>query len=410
MTFLAGDQGEGSKGKQMNHVIVMVSMLMSLAGACLAQATSAPASSSKPSDKVLKLPGITVDLAKRQIVVDSAVCQRKNPLELLLCRWDTKERESILHTKATAANLHAALLALGLTQGIPAQWSGDDENAKFVPPHGAELKITLRWKDADGKSREADPSEWLATGEKRKAVPPKNWVFVGSSITPSGVYLADHPDYGHVISVSNFPDTVIDVPFESTSSDELLEFVPNTDKIPPMGTAVEVVIAPVKDAENSPYARATVNIDRFGQASVEGKALSGDKLTEWANEFSDKHNRAEAVIRADGRAMVVDVQTVRGALRLGGIRSFREEYVSLPKAVLPRTAGQVKDALSGWADKFAHPRDYIVEPAEEAADDLKDIAVEMRNLDSAKELLRDYASQLGKALEQYKASTQPAMK
>ncbi|MFB3890548.1 MAG: YdjY domain-containing protein [Phycisphaerae bacterium] len=393
------------------RLIAFAAALMMAWTCCQAQApATTPATSSQPAGKVLKLPGLTVDLDKRQIVLDTTVCNRKAFLELLVCRTDTKERESILSTKAKGANLHAALLALGLAQGIPAQWSGDDENGKFLPPRGAELKLTLRWKDKDGKAREADPSEWIVTADKRKAVPPKKWVFVGSDIAPNGMYIADHPDLGHIISVSNFPDSVIDVPFESTSSDEALEFAANTDKIPDKGTPVEVVITPLEGADKSPYARATLEIDRLGQLKIDGQAVSADKLSDWAGHFSDIHNKAQVVIRADGRALVYDVEAAKQAMRLGGIRSFREQFLTPDATVLPRTAAQVKEALSVWAEKFAHPRDYIMDPGEDADGVLKDIAQYIAEQDAGKELLKDYAAKLRKAAADYRASTQPAGK
>ena len=47
---------------------------------------------------------------------------------------------------------------------------------------------------------------------------------------------------GELIGVSNFVGTILDVPFESTSDNENLIFEPNTEKIPPVGTEVTLIL------------------------------------------------------------------------------------------------------------------------------------------------------------------------
>jgi len=90
---------------------------------------------SRPAQRVLKFQNMQVDLTARKITLDTAVCLRQGQLELLLCKNDTKEYESILHTNARPAHLHAALLALGLMPGIAAEWSpqANDGQGALLP-------------------------------------------------------------------------------------------------------------------------------------------------------------------------------------------------------------------------------------------------------------------------------------
>ncbi len=363
------------------------------------------------SGKVLQFPAIQVDLAKRQIIMDAKVCMRKaDTLELLVCRTDSKERESILATKAKGAHLHAALLALGLTPGIAAQWSGDADTGKALPPRGAEMSIKLRWTDKDGKAQEADASDWILTLGNKKAVQPKKWVFVGSYVTPTGVYIADHPDYGHIISVSNFRDTVIDVPFESSSSDESLDFTYNTDKIPPKETPVEVVITPIQGADKAPHARATVEIDRDGMLRLDGEPTAPSQLEAWATKFTEAHSKAQVQLRIDGRATAGDVERVKQELRVGGVRDFQDEVLLPEEDPLPRTKAQVAWAMKQWAEKFANPQDYITDPGDQADAVIKQIQGQFKAADEQKQLIEDYQSQLKKAAASYRAASQPAKK
>lgn len=387
-------------------------LVLSIFPAAMAQthsAASSPATASAPSGKVLKFPGLRVDLTAGQVVMDAEVCLRKGPLELLVCNWGTKEHESILHTKARSAHLHAALLALGLAAGIPAQWSGTDEQARFLPPRGGEVKIILRWKDADGKARQADAGDWLASADPKKPGAPANkWVFTGSEILPDGSYQADLPENGHVISVSNFPDAVLDVPFESTSSDADLQFEAATDNIPPNETPVEVVIIPLADAAKSPYARAMVEIDALGQFKVEGKDVTPQQLSDWAGEFTQKHPKAQVVIRADGKALVGDVEQARLQLRYGGVRDFCDQPFPAGDLVLPRTARQLSDQLADWKKRFENPRDYMREPGGHSQDVIEDIQRQVKQLDALRDLWMRYADQLRKGSDEYRASTRPS--
>jgi biopolymer transport protein ExbD len=480
-------------------VLALLAVIVAAAnasGAPAADSQPAKAAESRPGPKVIQLKHLRVDLAAGAVVIDAEVNMRSGAMEFLLC-GDTrqnKKHESILVTKAAASSLHTGLLLLGLTPGKPAQWSGEHELAAFLPPRGARLKITFRWRDKTGKAQEADASAWLTTPEKketqeearaqvppqgaemrllwrwtdsegrpvevdagdwlndprnprpqvippetmplravelkllcrwkdkdgkarelevgpwaqkaRTVVLPKTWVFVGSDVFPDGSYWAD--EMGELISVSNFASSVIDVPFESTNKNDLLDFVPNTNAIPDKGTPVEVVITALPDAAKAEDARETLEIDRFGRMRIEGKPISRDKLSEWANQYVQRHAKGMVVIRVDGLTPVDDIEKAKDEFKLGGVREFQEQHLLVTGYVMPRTGEQAQQALREWRTKFENPKDYINEPAVDAETALKLIKQELAELDRLKALGMEYELHLRQAMEKYKASTRPS--
>ena len=362
--------------------------------------------SSRHAGRILKFKQMRVDLDRREIVFDAKVCLRKGALELLVCKAGTKEHESILHTDAAAAHLHAALLALGLTPGIPAEWS-PGRQPKLTPPRGPALKLTLRWKDKNGKARQADPSAWLAPVDTTvKAALPKTWVFVGSDVLGSGRYWADVD--GDVISLANFASAVIDVPFESSSSNAILSFKANTAAIPPLKTPVEIVVAPLPGAANATHARATLYLDRTGAMHLGPRVLKLNQLAKWVRQYVARHAKGRIVVRAVAEAIAHDIAMAKREIEMAGVADIRVEHLMSRQVPLPRTSLQLTEALREWKNKFPAAQELLVDPAEEAAETLQQVEAEMLRLKQRRILLARYAQELSAALERYRASTRPA--
>ncbi|MFW6132936.1 MAG: YdjY domain-containing protein [Planctomycetota bacterium] len=341
---------------------------------------------------------IRIDREEGQVVLDARVVLREGLLELLVCREDTKEHESILATPAKAAHLHAGLLSLGLTPGRAAHWTDAGAEARFVPPRGPELKILLRWTDEDGTTRRVDATDWIQpTGESDK--PLNKWVFVGSRVLPDGRYWADVD--GDVVSVANFASAVVDVPFESTAENVALEFQARTAAIPPLGTPVEVIVQPLPGAADSPYARKLLEIDRFGAMRIDGRAIRRDQIEPWARRYTRKHPKGFVRIRASGRARVADVDHAISELRLGGLRDYEVERLRPPLSLLPRTEAQLKRALASWEAKLAEPDELLEDPFEQADAVLDEIAAERCHLDRRRKLLDSYARHLRELLDKH---------
>jgi hypothetical protein len=351
-----------------------------------------------------------IDVKNRRIILQSEVCLTDGILELLVCKANSKEYESILSTRASASDLHAALLALGLTPGLPARAAvaPDRQTTVSLPPQGAELSIRLRWKDAKTAVHEVGASDWLElSGMKPKeTIMPKNWVFVGSDITPGGTYWAD--DDGDVISVSNFAASVIDVPFESSRVGRVVTYRTRTAVIPAKGTAVDVIIEALPNAEHAPYARVIIELDRLGRCSLNGREIPADELTNWGQKNIEDHSKGQVSLRVDGRALAYDIRRVQEQLRIGGVFDV-DPYVLQPSvAILPRSDAEAKAALKEWDKKFQNPRDYIRDPGEEVQELLGQIQVQQEELKNLQEIYADYAQHLLAAAKKYQATSKPA--
>lgn len=393
---------------------LIASLLVALAGSHASG--QGPSATTKPSSprgaagdrrgRILKFKHMQVDLDRREITLDANVCLREGGLELLICKAGSKEHESILRTNAAASHLHAALLAMGLAPGKPAEWS-TGEQPRLIPPRGATLKLTLRWKDKKGKVRQADPSSWLAPADAAAAAAlPKTWVFVGSDVLSSGQYWADMD--GDVVSVANFESAVIDVPFESSSKNAILSFKANTAAIPPLKTPVEVIIAPLPGGKNAPHARATLYLDRTGALRLGPRAIQLSELEKWAQQYVARHAKGRVIIRALPKAVAHDIATVKRELQMGHVPDIRVEHLMSRNVLLPRTDAQVTQALRQWKKKFATGQELLIDPAEKATETLKQIEIEMLRTKRRQALLARYAQELSTALGRYRATTKPA--
>jgi hypothetical protein len=368
------------------HVLIVASVCL------LAAPVAASPSTTPAAGKETRLGLVHVDPVKRELTFNAEVCLREGVLEFLLCAWNTKTHESILHTKAKASHIHAGLLLLGLHPGKPARWSGSDPEARFLPPAGPALTISLSWKDKDGKPRSADSMSWLHAGDKKDLKLPKDWAFVGSEVLPDNRYWADVD--GEIISVTNFPSAVIDIPVESSNADAQRDLFADAKAVPEKGTAVTVAIRPRPGAEKCPHARSTLEIDATGSLRIDGEPIADNKLPDWAERFIAAHERGMVVIRAAGGALVHDLETARAQLRLGGVREFDFQRLAIPDGPLPRTAGHLKQAMDEWTRKFAKPDDYIENPHDEAQRQLDRIDRHLKAMDQDRQRLKDYAEQL----------------
>ena len=338
------------------------------------------------------------------MIVPAEVSRQKGPLEFLLCTEQTRDYESLLKTKVQPHSLHAALLTLGLLPGKPAQWSNPaGEKPVFMPPRGAELELTLRWKDDKGVAHEAPATDWLITAQNKPA-PATRWVFVGSENLDDGRYWADVE--GRTISLANFAASVIDVPFKSSDKNALLEYAANDKAVPAEGTAVDLVITAVKGAESAPVARITFTVDAFGRLDLDGLPVAPDKVVETVKKYVAVHPQCAAEVRLDARALVYDRERLRLMLEEAGVTdvNFRPQ---LSGELLPRTRQEAAQALAWWKDQFANAKDLLSDPAEDAEATLKQIQRRQREIQADLERLDQYARQLQGLVEEYKKN-QPA--
>ncbi len=190
--------------------------------------------------RLMKGYDVWIDPAHKRVVVDGTVCLREGQLEMFACPRGTKEHESIIAADTRAYAVHAGLLAVGAEAGTPVQYQPD-----YKPATGSEIDIELVWTDKDGKVHRDRAQDWVRNVKTGKALA-HPWVFGGSGfwqdeVTGEKAYLAESGDF---ICVSNFPTAMLDLPVESSQSNEALLYEAFTEHIPPVGTRVRMVLTP----------------------------------------------------------------------------------------------------------------------------------------------------------------------
>jgi len=181
-----------------------------------------------------------LDVKHKQVILDGEVCLRRGMLEMFACIRGSKEHESIVTLDTKAYLAHAALLALGAKTGEPARFT-----PTYQPASGTEIEVWVEWQEKDGKKRQVQAQEWIRDLSTKKPMT-HGWVFAGSGFwtdasTGNRHYEAEGGDF---ICVSNFPSAMLDLPIKSTQANEGLLFEALTDRIPPVGTPVRVILRP----------------------------------------------------------------------------------------------------------------------------------------------------------------------
>jgi hypothetical protein len=182
--------------------------------------------------------------SQRRVVLSGYVCLREGPLEQLLTRKEKKEHEAILAVDADARDIHKALLLAGAKPGQTVRFQ-----PKYVPASGQSIKVTLRY-EKDGKQVSVPGQQWVRNARTGKDLD-VDWVFAGSHLVdnpldPNGppIYLAND---GDVICVSNFESALLDLPINSPKENSDLAWEANTDRIPPKGTKVVLILEPIPE-------------------------------------------------------------------------------------------------------------------------------------------------------------------
>jgi hypothetical protein len=179
---------------------------------------------------------------KRYVRVNTEVCLREGMLEQLVTKKRMKEHEAILAADIDARELHLALTLAGAEPGKTVQF-----RPNLVPPSGTTIKIFLEYQSKD-KIVRVPAQQWIRNIKTKKDFH-TDWVFAGSILIQDPLDITKKPYYcandGDVITVVNFDGACLDVPFLSTKDNAELDFEAHTDRIPPLKTAVTVILEPV---------------------------------------------------------------------------------------------------------------------------------------------------------------------
>lgn len=211
-----------------------------------ARAARVPRFSPPPGAKKLPKPDeVWIDADKKLVYVDGYVSLREGYLEMFACLEGTKEHESVVAVRSSAATVHAALISIGAKPGSPVQY-----RPKFRPPSGDVINIDVLWLDQKGKVQKSRAQDWVREVKSKKPMK-QVWVFAGSGFytdpdTGKRYYTAEGGDF---ICVSNFTTATLDVPIESSKNADGLLFEANPDKTPELGTPVRLVLSVQKPDE-----------------------------------------------------------------------------------------------------------------------------------------------------------------
>ncbi len=195
------------------------------------------------SPGVFEYNGIQLDKTRGSISFAGKVNQREGLIEYLLVNEKGKTHESLLSTTLAPHDIHAAMLLIGLK---PTSSSTHDN----VPPDaidsaylhsagklaGEAVDITVSWTQ-DGKSSEVPVETWVFNLSKTKPMTLGPWTYNGSMID-HGVFLADQEF--SLISVITDPTALVNNPRDGYDDDTIWQ--PNTEKIPPLDTPVQIKI------------------------------------------------------------------------------------------------------------------------------------------------------------------------
>jgi hypothetical protein len=214
-----------------------------------------PKEATKPqADKVKKISkwkNVTIEIkgTKRRVLINSYVCLRQGQLEQLLTRKRTKEHEAILAADVDARDIHFALLAAGAKTGSTVKFKKVGEKFVVIPPSGSRIKVTLQYMDK--KKQVTIPAQkWIRQGQTKKSLA-HDWVFAGSNFFKDPFDPKKPPIYGandgDLICVANFDTAMLDLPIKSSKDNSELAFEAYTDRIPPLGTKVTIILEPVPE-------------------------------------------------------------------------------------------------------------------------------------------------------------------
>ena len=99
---------------------------------------------------------VHLDRRHRRVFLRTMVSCRTCVLEMLCVPRGQREHETILSLEARAAEVHMALLGMGVKPGKPVVFFPE-----YKPPQGPPLQLTVHWVDGGGQQLKADARQWI---------------------------------------------------------------------------------------------------------------------------------------------------------------------------------------------------------------------------------------------------------
>ena len=131
-------------------------------------------------------PAVRVDPKTRTVRVPVRVTRAGGVVEWLLSAGVAHTRTSVLVTRCPVRAVARALEQVGLAEGRPPEPVGDDAAR---PPQGPAVRLTLRFRGADGAPTRLPAEKLLAAASDGTPLPRGRWVYVGPQTLADGKVL-----------------------------------------------------------------------------------------------------------------------------------------------------------------------------------------------------------------------------
>ncbi len=203
----------------------------------------------KTGETTYDLGGILFNSATKEIRVPCAVNMTEGTIEYALVAETGKTHESLLKTKVKPFDLQVSLLLCRYEphagEIIKAYFNSPPElkalaERPMAKPGANRLKLTVEWKDKDGKAQSAALSDWVHNDATDKPLDIPYWIFNGSDVG-DGIFSAELD--GSFISVHFDLVGIISSPADLIGNDANWEL--DTGHIPPVDSPVTLVITPI---------------------------------------------------------------------------------------------------------------------------------------------------------------------
>ncbi len=191
---------------------------------------------------------VQIDAAAREIHFPAVVNMNEGLIEVVISTPGGKLHESILVASIQPLHLHAALLLLGLIPGSnPGWYLLPDPSMRpegWDRPPGSRVNVFVSW-DTPGGLREVRAESLLMDIRSGDTMPKTDWVFIGSGLSPRGMYFAE--EIGSLMTSYHDFTAVLDNPLKAGRLDEFMHADPTV--VPGPGTTVRIRMIPLDDNE-----------------------------------------------------------------------------------------------------------------------------------------------------------------
>ncbi len=222
-----------------------------------------------------------------RVVLDGEFQVDKGPtdgLEVLACLRDGKTHEALVRLAADRGDVvkAAGLAALGASDGRPA------EENRGIPARGTPMRLTLLWRDDEGRWAWTDAATLVRDRKTDRAFPPLPWLWTGSRMLlvtetgPDGKPARRERfmlDSTRSLAVNyDEPDALLASPFPCANEDQRFEV--NSAISAPARTKMHLVISPASTVlllrltPDGQLSRDDVVLDATGLGTALGTAFA----------------------------------------------------------------------------------------------------------------------------------------